>query len=88
MVGDPWQGKGVGAALFQQGCSLAKERGIESVWGTVLAENNTVLALARKLGFTIRWDADARAYDLRIDLKQIDKWNSKASSEIGHRMTS
>ena len=37
-----------------------------------LAENKTMLALASKLGFAIQWDADARVYDLRMDLKSID----------------
>ncbi len=71
VVGDPWQGKGVGAKLFQYGLSIAKERGIESLFGTVLAENTTVLALARRLGLTIKWDSDARSYDIRLDLKSM-----------------
>jgi acetyltransferase len=72
VVGDPWQGRGVGARLFQHGLSVAKERGIESIFGTVLAENATVLALVRRLGFRIKWDADAHTYDIRLDLKSID----------------
>jgi acetyltransferase len=77
VVGDPWQGKGVGAKLFQYGLSIAKERGIESLFGTVLAENTTVLALARRLGLTIKWDSDARSYDIRLDLKSMDLQDMK-----------
>jgi acetyltransferase len=77
VVGDPWQGKGVGAKLFQYGLSIAKERGIESLFGTVLAQNTTVLALARRLGFTIKWDSDARLYDIRLDLKSMDLQDMK-----------
>ena len=69
VVGDPWQGRGVGARLFQHGLSIAKERGIESIFGTVLAENVTVLTLVRRLGFTVKWDSDAAAYDVRLNLK-------------------
>ena len=33
--------------------AIAKERGIEMVWSVPLAENATVLRVARKLGFTV-----------------------------------
>jgi acetyltransferase len=72
VVGDPWQGKGVGAKLFEVGLSIAKERGVESVVGMVLPENKTVLALSRKRGFAIRWDADEHAYATQMDLKSLD----------------
>ncbi|MBW2171102.1 MAG: GNAT family N-acetyltransferase [Deltaproteobacteria bacterium] len=72
VVGDPWQGKGVGAKLFEHGFSIAKERGIESIVGMVLPENKTVLSLARRLGFAVRWNADDHAYDLRMNLRALD----------------
>jgi len=39
VVGDPWQGKGIGAALLHRCISIAKERGIDKVMGTVLKPN-------------------------------------------------
>ncbi|UCG81008.1 MAG: GNAT family N-acetyltransferase [Desulfobacterales bacterium] len=75
VVGDPWQGKGVGAKLFEHGLSIAKERGIESLFGMVLAENTQVLSLARRLGFAIKWDPDARAYNIRLDLQSMSPQN-------------
>lgn len=72
MVGDPWQGKGVGAKLFKHGIYIAKERGVRSVCGMVTGENRTVLSIARKLGFSIKWEADDHAYRLEMDLKSID----------------
>ena len=53
IVGDPWQGKGIGATLLQRCLSIAKERGLEKVNGVVLAENREMLALGKKLGFNI-----------------------------------
>jgi len=81
VVGDPWQGKGVGARLFEHGLSVARQRGIESLFGTVLAENITVLSLARRLGFTIQWDSDVSAYHIRLDLKSTDVQDMKDSSK-------
>jgi acetyltransferase len=66
-VGDPWQGKGIGASLLQRCLSIAKERGIEKVMGTVLVENTQMLLLGRKLGFKIKKIAKAGEYELSID---------------------
>jgi acetyltransferase len=71
LVGDPWQGKGVGAELLKRLMRIARERGFRSLTGTVLAQNTTMLALARKLGFVIEKGAGADDYDLRIDLQQV-----------------
>jgi acetyltransferase len=69
VVGDPWQGKGVAAELFRDGFPIAKEHGIKSVWAMALPENKTVLVYAGSLGFSVRWNAEARAYDLRKDFR-------------------
>ncbi len=87
VVGDPWQGKGVGAKLLEHGVSVAKERGIHSILGTVLAENTTVLALARKQGLTIKWDPDARSYQIKMDLDSMDLQEAMSSSKRRHSMT-
>jgi len=72
VVSDPWQGKGIGAALLQRCISLAKERGIQRVTGTVLAENVQMLALGRKLGFNIKKEQGIPEYELSIDFRKID----------------
>jgi len=66
-VGDSWQGNGIGAALLKRCLAIARERGIENVHGTVLAENTQMLALGRKLGFHIKKVLDASEYELTID---------------------
>lgn len=69
LIGDPWQGKGIGAKLLLQCLEIAQERGMEIVWGTVLAENRYMIALGKKLGFTIKQGEDPSEYKLTIDLK-------------------
>jgi acetyltransferase len=66
VVGDPWQGKGIGAVLMESLIEIAKERGIESLWGYVLAENTQMLALGKKLGFTISRAPEPSQYKLEI----------------------
>jgi acetyltransferase len=70
VVGDPWQGKGIGAALLQRCISIAKERGIEKVMGTVLAENTQMLALGKKLGFNIKKVSGAAEFELSIEFRK------------------
>ena len=70
VVSDPWQGKGIGAALLQRCLSIAKERGIENVMGTVLAENTQMLALGKRLGFKIKKVLGAGEYELSIDFQR------------------
>ncbi len=70
VVGDPWQGEGIGAALLKRCLGIAKERGVHEVTGTVLVENTQMLTLGRKLGFNIKKVPDASEYELSIDLGQ------------------
>jgi len=65
VVGDPWQGKGVGAALMAHLIDIAKARGMTSIWGIALAENTQMIALARKLGFSVTRVPGEAQYELR-----------------------
>jgi len=67
VVSDSWQGKGIGAALLLRCLRIAKDRGIQKVMGTVLAENTQMLALGRKLGFNIKKEQDVPEYELSTD---------------------
>jgi acetyltransferase len=71
LVGDPWQGKGVGARLLERCLGIAKERGIETVWGIVLRENTGMLALGRKLGFNLSKTDEPSELELTIDLRSL-----------------
>jgi acetyltransferase len=71
VVGDPWQGKGIGAELLKRCLSIAKERGIEKVEGTVLAENIQMLSLGRKLGFKITRAHGGSEYELSIETQSL-----------------
>lgn len=71
VVGDPWQGKGVGAALLTRLCAIAIVRGFKSVWGLVLRENRAMLELARKLGGEPRRGEDDTEVEVRLDLGRV-----------------
>ncbi len=71
LVGDPWQGKGVGSTLMKMLIDIAKERRLESLMGLVLGVNKNMLNLARKLGFEISRSPGSTDYELKINLKEV-----------------
>ena len=68
MVGDQWQGKGIGAELLKCCLSGAKQLGVKKVWGIVLAENTQMLKLGRKLGFDVKRIPRESEYEMSMDL--------------------
>jgi len=68
LVGDQWQGKGIGAKLLELCISIAKKRGFKCIRGNVLPENKNMLALGKKIGFIIQRDLENHLFELKIDL--------------------
>jgi acetyltransferase len=50
-VADDWQGKGVGRALLERLCGLARDAGYRALYGFILDANREMLQLAAHLGF-------------------------------------
>jgi acetyltransferase len=71
LVGDPWQGKGIGAQLLQTCLDIARERHLQNIWGVALAKNTGMLALGRKLNFTIHPSTLVGEYELNLDLSAV-----------------
>ena len=63
------QGLGLGRICLERVLEYARSRGIEEVWGSVLAENDSMLGLAERLGFTRHRDPDAP--DIYITTKRL-----------------
>jgi acetyltransferase len=52
------KGRGLGWALMQLIIEYAKSEGLKTIAGDVLAENTTMLAMCRQLGFSVTTDAE------------------------------
>jgi acetyltransferase len=65
VVGDHYQRQGLGRKLVSLGRDLLHEKGIKHITGVVLPENEGMLTLAKKLGFTAVRDLGEGVY--RID---------------------
>ncbi|MBI2487627.1 MAG: bifunctional acetate--CoA ligase family protein/GNAT family N-acetyltransferase [Deltaproteobacteria bacterium] len=53
VVGDPWQGKGLGKKLLEMCIRIAKEKGGKVLWGDIMTENEKMIRLCKELGFGI-----------------------------------
>jgi acetyltransferase len=51
VVGDAWQGHGLGRCLMERLIDVARQRGVRQLVGSVLRENATMLKLVEDLGF-------------------------------------
>jgi acetyltransferase len=72
VIGDPWQGLGVGAKLLSCLVAIALRRKIKNLWGLALKENRAMLELCRKLGWTIIPDEDPSQVFLQLNLSAVD----------------
>jgi acetyltransferase len=57
-VADAWHGRGLGRAMMQALIACATKRGFRRLVGVVLASNEPMLAMCRKLGFALERDPD------------------------------
>ena len=69
IVGDQWQGLGLGTKLVDYTLEIAKEMGIETVYAIMLPDNNRALNLMKKMGFKIEYLSDGTAKGV-LDLKE------------------
>jgi acetyltransferase len=69
VVGDYYQRLGLGRKLVSVGMEIAREKGIRRITGAVLPENEAMLGLAKKLGFTALQDMGEGVYRIDHELK-------------------
>ena len=68
VIADAWQGRGIGSRMMEKLIRVARSRGLERIYGEVLATNNAMLGLCRKLGFELHRTQDD-ATVTRVTLK-------------------
>jgi acetyltransferase len=68
VVGDPWQGKGLGYHLMQRLIEAARQRGVRRLVGQILAENGPMLQMVGQLGFAVKPGDDPGVVEATLDL--------------------
>ena len=69
LVHDDFQGKGLGYKLVDVLIGVAQDQGLEGILGTVLSENDKMLRIVLKLGFTMEREEDGETTLVRLALK-------------------
>jgi acetyltransferase len=70
-VADAWHGRGLGRAMMQALIACANKRGFRRLVGVVLASNEPMLAMCRKLGFAVERDPeDPEQVVVTLDLRK------------------
>lgn len=72
VVADGWQGRGLGTELMRTLVVAAQARGIDSLEGTTLAENQRLADWARRFGFSVRTEPNSGGLmAIRMDLTTL-----------------
>jgi acetyltransferase len=79
VVADDWQGKGLGRRMMQRLIEVARERGLESMVGWILASNDEMLDLCRRLGFEDVPDDDPTTRKLLLRITDIARGSGKGT---------
>lgn len=66
IIGDPWQGKGIGNQILDYGLSVAKKESIRSVYAYVLEDNYIMLDMFKKRRFTLSKEEDYIKAELNL----------------------
>ena len=69
-MADPWQGKGLGPKLVEQVIAIAREQGVKHLWGEVLATNQPMLEMVRRLGFSLTRQPENQTFRVEMELQQ------------------
>ena len=76
------KGKGLGWALMQLLIDYARAEGLKSLFGEVLNENTTMLAMCRQLGFEVRADPHETGASLvSLDLAKASAATSRSAGQ-------
>jgi RimJ/RimL family protein N-acetyltransferase len=67
-VADAWQRCGIASLLMRQLFAYAREQGIHRLTGQVLPDNQAMVALARRLAFTVSYDPAQHLFQISRDL--------------------
>jgi acetyltransferase len=68
VIGDPWQREGLGRKLVSIGMDIARQKGIKKIVGVVLPENEGMISLAQKLGFSTIHDLGEGVFRIEREL--------------------
>jgi acetyltransferase len=70
VISDPWQGKGLGTELLSRLLDIGRQEKMGRIVAFILPDNMGMRRVCIKLGFSVRYDANAEAYKAEISLTE------------------
>jgi acetyltransferase len=70
VVADKYQTQGLGSELLNRVLAIARQEGIESVYGFILPDNARMQSLARELGFALEFPSDGGLIEARVAISK------------------
>ena len=71
IIGDPWQGLGLGTKMVDYVIEIAKDMGVQKIYAIMLPDNYRALDLTKKMGFKIEHLDDGTVKGV-LNLKEED----------------
>jgi len=79
VIADQYQGRGLGRKLLDMLIDIAEDKRLESIYGVILKDNRTMLALCKEMGFTLTPQEDVMKAELALILPA---YSSPETSQI------
>ncbi len=70
IVADQWQGRGLGPKLVEEVIAIARARRVKLLWGEVLATNQPMLDMVKRLGFSLTRQLESQTVRVEMHLQQ------------------
>ena len=70
VVADKYQTLGLGGELLHRVLTIARQEGLESVYGFILPDNPRMQSLARELGFSLEFPSDGGLIEARLQISK------------------
>ena len=83
LVSDAWHERGLGTELLRRLVSIARREGVRRVTGDILAENQSMQAICRQLGFAMRYSLEDGVVKASIVLDGSSGPNGEITRSVG-----
>ena len=68
VVGDPWQGLGLGSKMMDCIIEIARDKNLESIYGLILRDNSRSIELFKKKGFAVDFSSIKKVVKATLEL--------------------
>jgi acetyltransferase len=68
VVGDPWQGFGLGSKMMDCILDIAKDKNLDSIYGLILRDNSRAIELFKEKGFSVDYSSIKKVAKVTLEL--------------------